>query len=310
MFFTHNRTLQVLQAKGRPFYFVCLLVAALIGSCFLIGCDGASESTSGPAFARHPMALSDSPLYGNGGAAIDASTASEGYVSAVASASSRLKFLIAKDGERYSYDMQSGQPIVCPLSMGDGTYTLSIMQQTHGENYITVHEEAHTLYLASEFEPFIRPNVFSNYGPNSACVAKANELSADAENQGDVVKNIYTWVVDNIAYDKEKALSVASGYTPNPDETLISGKGICLDYASLTAAMLRSQGIPCKIVTGYVSSGTIYHAWNMVHIDGSWKDLALTVKPDTWTRIDTTFAASGSSEFVGDGSDYVDVYIY
>ena len=97
---------------------------------------------------------------------------------------------------------------------------------------------------------------------------------------------------------------------PYPDETLQSGKGICFDYASLGAAMLRSQGIPAKIVTGTVSPQGIYHAWIMVNIDGTWQSARFSVSPNTWSRIDLTFAATGGGANVGDGESYTDRYVY
>ena len=50
--------------------------------------------------------------------------------------------------------------------------------------------------LASEFEPFLHPNVFCDYAEDSACVARARELVASASNQGEAVKSICTFVVD------------------------------------------------------------------------------------------------------------------
>ena len=42
-------------------------------------------------------------------------------------------------------------------------------------------------------------------------------------------------MITNISYDEEKARTVESGYLPDVDETLESGKGICFDYAALNA---------------------------------------------------------------------------
>ena len=74
--------------------------------------------------------------------------------------------------------------------------------------------------------------------------------------------------------------------------------------------MLRSQGIPTKIVTGNVSPDNIYHAWIMVHIDGTWKNAQFSVNPNTWSRVDLTFAANGANSNVGDGKSYTDRYVY
>ena len=105
-------------------------------------------------------------------------------------------------------------------------------------------------------------------------------------------------------------MATATGYIPDPDRTYEERTGICFDYASLAAAMLRSLGIPCKIITGYVSPDGIYHAWNMVYIDGEWISVEISVGPDSWTRIDLTFAAAGAGSTVGDGTDYTDRYVY
>ena len=75
--------------------------------------------------------------------------------------------------------------------------------------------------------------------------------------------------------------------------------------------MLRSQGIPAQLVTGYVSPGDIYHAWMMVYVDGSWQTASFTVEQNAWSRVDLTFAAaSDAAQYVGDGKTYTDRYIY
>ena len=80
--------------------------------------------------------------------------------------------------------------------------------------------------------------------------------------------------------------------------------------------MLRSQGIPTKIVTGYVSPDNIYHAWIMVYIDGTWQSAQFNIEKNTWSRVDLTFAAGqagssdGQEQKVGDGKDYSDRYVY
>ena len=213
-----------------------------------------------------------------------------------------------------NYDLPGdGTPISVPLTMGDGTYDVQVMQNTEGDRYVPINGTTVDAVLASEFEPFLRPNVFCDYDADSACVAKASELAVGAQNEGDVLRSIYTWIAENISYDTEKAerLADATGYVPNPDATLAEGKGICFDYVSLGAAMLRSLGIPTKIVTGYVSPDNIYHAWNLVYLDGSWRSVKVSVDPDTWTRIDLTFAAAGGSgKYVGDAKEYTDRYTY
>lgn len=74
--------------------------------------------------------------------------------------------------------------------------------------------------------------------------------------------------------------------------------------------MLRSLGIPCQVITGYVSPDDVYHAWNMVYIDGEWVSVEISIKPNSWTRVDLTFAASGAASTIGDGTSYTDRYTY
>ncbi|MNE59256.1 Transglutaminase-like superfamily protein [compost metagenome] len=73
------------------------------------------------------------------------------------------------------------------------------------------------------------------------------------------------------------AATVTPDYIPNNDSTLLSNKGICYDYASLFATMLRSEGIPTKLVMGNTSYVSTYHAWNEVLLNGKWVTIDTTV---------------------------------
>ena len=273
--------------------------------------------TSGAAFERPELALSpfdETAATGNNGVLFDTSHLSEGYVAVLATSSVRLKFQVSSNGVDYYYDLPSdGTPISCPLTAGSGSYTFTAWENTTGQRYAELDSITDVeVSLADEFQPFIRPSIYCDYDASSKSTKLANDLTADAQNEGDVLRSIYDWIVDDIAYNEGKAaqLADATGYLPSPDATTDEGSGICFDYASLAAAMLRSQGIPCKIITGYVSPDDIYHAWNMVYIDGTWVDARIDVKQNTWTRIDTTFAAGSGSAYVGDGTTYTEQFTY
>ena len=273
--------------------------------------------TSGAAFERPELALSpfdETTATGNNGVLFDTSHLSEGYVAVLATSSVRLKFQVSSNGVDYYYDLPSdGTPISCPLTAGSGSYTFTAWENTTGPRYAELDSITDVeVSLADEFQPFIRPSIYCDYDASSKSTKLANDLTADAQNEGDVLRSIYDWIVDDIAYNEGKAaqLADATGYLPSPDATIDEGSGICFDYASLAAAMLRSQGIPCKIITGYVSPDDIYHAWNMVYIDGTWVDARIDVKQNTWTRIDTTFAAGSGSAYVGDGTTYTEQFTY
>lgn len=300
--------------------FAALLLASVL--VLLTACGGSAQGktaegeTSGAAFEPE-TALSpfdEAAATDAGGALIDTSHVSQGYVAVSATSPARLKFEVALNGTSYYYDLPGdGTPIACPLNMGNGTYSFCAWENTSGTRYAALSDPVSTtVSLADEFQPFIRPNRFCDFTEASESTKLAQELCADAQNEGDALRAVCEWVIDNVAYDEQKAASLANatGYIPDPDETIASKSGICFDYASLVAAMLRSQGIPCKIITGEVAPDGIYHAWNMVYIDGTWVTASFDVKEKTWTLMDTTFAAGGSSDFVGDGSSYTDRYVY
>ena len=79
-------------------------------------------------------------------------------------------------------------------------------------------------------------------------------------------------------------------------------------------SMLRSQGIPSKLVVGY--SGSLYHAWINVYINGvGWIDKAVYFDGKSWELMGPTFASSSKNsiriqQYIGDGSNYTAKYAY
>ena len=291
-----------------------LIVFAVLMLCACSGGGNTASASAAPTGAAFdPPAQPTMPEVSANGPSIDASHARQGYVVAHASSAARLKFQVASGDMTYNYDLPNDdEPTVFPINMGDGSYRFRIMKNTEGNNYVEIEAVEADVKLDSEFAPFLIPNQFCDYTPESACVAKAKELTSSAANQGEAVKAVCQFVIDNVTYDTAKAqkLTTATGYIPDPDSTLSSKTGVCFDYAALGAAMLRSLGIPTKIITGYVSPGDLYHAWIMVYVDGSWQTGEFSVNPDTWSRVDLTFASSGSTEFTGSGTNYTERYVY
>lgn len=301
------------------------LVTASLATAGCSSAPTASAAPGGPAEAEPTGASWTAPdavevpgyspsaaVEGNG-ATLDVSAVAKGVVFATAGGSTRHKLQVTHGDESYNYDVPTdGSPVACPVNMGDGSYTFRVLRNIEGSSYVEVLAVPADVSLESEFSPFTTANVFCDYDASSAVVAKAREVAADADNEGAVVQKVYQWVVDNIDYDDAKAAELAggSGYVPDPDKTLAEGKGICFDYSSLAGAMLRSLGVPCRVVTGYVDPDDLYHAWNMVYIDGTWHAVGVTVDPGTWSRVDTTFGASGNGTFTGSGTGYRDRYVY
>ncbi len=271
----------------------------------------------GPAgYAAPEMAVSvfhEEQAVGENGVLIDLSSASDGYVAVRATSSSRMKFQVIKDGTTYNYDLRSdGIPAFFPLQMQDGMYSFRVVENISGTKYAVVYSTEQTISIKDDFCPFLYSNEYVKYTGDSACVKKARELSAAAADENGVVSGVYDYICASIKYDREKAKNISTGYMPDPDQTLSEGKGICFDYASLAGAMLRSQGIPCKVIFGYVSPGDLYHAWNMFYTkEDGWVTVKFEISGNKWNRLDLTFSANGADgTFIGDGSNYKEVYCY
>lgn len=243
----------------------------------------------------------------------DVSAADDGYIGISAKSSQRLKVQIVKDDMTYTYNLASdGTPSIYPLQCGNGSYYYQVLENVVDTKYARLTDGYVDVDMDDEFLPFLRPSDYCNYDAGSECVAKAAELAGGGGDSLKTVTAVFEYLRDNIKYDTEKARTVKATYLPLPDETLETGKGICFDYAALAAAMLRSQGVPTKLVFGYVSPNDLYHAWNMFYTEETgWVTVEFKANAETWNRMDITFSASGApAEFVGNGGNYADLYYY
>ena len=242
----------------------------------------------------------------------DLSAVEEGYVAVSAVSDKRLKFQV-DTGDIYYYDLKNdGTPSIFPLQSGNGHYVFRVCENIVESSYAYIAETSVDVTMIDEFQPYLRTNDYVPYEKDSECVKLASQFASESYSALDVVDQVFRYVCQNVTYDKAKAENVQSGYVPDPDETLKTGKGICFDYASLTASMLRSQGIPTKLIFGYVSPNDVYHAWNMIYTkETGWIVAEFKVDQNDWNRIDLTFSANGAdAQFIGDGGNYTDVYQY
>ena len=245
--------------------------------------------------------------------AIDFSATGDGYVAVSGKDSARLKFQIMKGEETYTYDLPTdGTPTVFPMNMGDGDYQFRLMRQVEGTKYAEAWSDGQSVTLSDEFAPYLRPNQIVNYNQNSACVAEAYKVTQYCQNDLEIAAAVYDYLAKNVTYDYDKAETVQSGYLPDPDSTLASKTGICFDYAALAAAMMRSQGVPCQVITGYVGAEELYHAWNRFFVKNEgWLTVEIQAAGSSWKRVDITAAAAGTSaEQLEDDQQYTTRYIY
>lgn len=249
-------------------------------------------------------------------AVIDYSNTSDGYVMVQFTDASekRLRARVVGPKNTYTYDIKQGQWTVFPLSDGNGTYQFKVFENVSGTRYCIVASASCNVTLKDEFAPFIRPNQYVDYGAAEKTMAKAQELTKGLTDPLKKVEVVYNYVVKNLTYDREKASTVKTGYLPVLDTVLEAKKGICFDYASLMTGMLRSQGIPCKLVVGY--AGTAYHAWISVWTEATgWIEGAVYFDGASWYRMDPTFASTGGQSesimaYIGNGANYTAKYLY
>ena len=253
--------------------------------------------------------------YGDDTVSIDASNTSEGYVMIrYHGSASKVKVQITVPDEiTYTYTLALDSYETFPLSAGDGNYKVDVLENVQDDMYALVFSQNIQVKLADEFRPFLYPNQYAWFTQNNEAVARGIELSDESSDDLDYVERVYLYITKNITYDEELAATVTGGYLPDVDRTLKTKKGICFDYASLMAAMLRSQGIPTKLQIGY--SGDAYHAWISVYLtEIGWVDGIIEFDGKHWSLMDPTLAAGNSrsslKKYIGNGKNYTVKYSY
>lgn len=229
---------------------------------------------------------------------INAAASEDGYVKIkyLKETTKKLKVIIEKDKGKYTYDLNNkGEYDTYPLQMGDGKYKIRVFENISGNRYATKQTVTITVKLKDEKAPFLAPNQLVNFADTSETIKKAAELTEGKTDNFEKIDVIYDYIITNIKYDTEKANTVKSGYLPSIDEILKTNKGICFDYASIMASMLRSQDIPAKLVTGYSSKLNVFHAWNEVYTEETgWIKLnEMYFDGFQWRLMDSTIASSG-----------------
>lgn len=254
-------------------------------------------------------------VYKNKQVSIDASNTKSGYVMIqYAGKSDKAKLQITiPDGTIYTYTLGNTGYETFPLTGGNGSYQIDVLEHVKDDMYALVFSKKIKVSIENEFDPFLYPNQYVRFTADTKAVALGQELSGKSSDDLNYVQNVYYYIIENIAYDAAKAADAPTDYLPDIDETLRSKKGICFDYASLMAALLRSQSIPTKLEVGY--SGESYHAWISVYLkEKGWVDDIIEFDGNSWSLMDPTLAANNSSKsvgkYVGDGSNYTVKYSY
>lgn len=211
-------------------------------------------------------------------AAIDTSTASEGYFTVHYNADVRMKVGVVYNNKTTYYNYEPGTDSTYTFDQGDGMYTIKLFRNVRGNSYATVTKTTVNVRLVDELAPYRISTFEIAFSEGDSVSTKAAELCEEMTSDVDKVLAIHNFVAANFVYDKQFAANVRSGalksYIPDTNEVLSSGKGVCYDFSALFAAMCRSQGIACSIQKGYLNGQ--YHAWNVVYINDGWVAIDMT----------------------------------
>lgn len=190
----------------------------------------------------------------------------------------RIRLLVEKDGTRYTYNIyQSKELEKFPLQLGDGDYVVRLMENVEGNRYKEIMKRTIKIQLEDKNSVFLNSIQEIKWQEADKAVEKARELTEGLVSDEDKIKAIYSYITSNVKYDYKKISRLTVDYLPEIDSILEDGQGICYDYAALFAAMLRSIGIPTKMVKGYTTNVKEYHAWNEVFVEGKWRIVDTTL---------------------------------
>ena len=111
----------------------------------------------------------------------------------------------------------------------------------------------------------------SRYCPSDQLGALAFRELGPAD--GTTVERAVAWVRERLVYDPSGSRPVDSAV-----DTLLTGKGVCRDYAHLLITVLRSLDVPARFVSAYAPGlfPMDFHAVVEVAVDGVWQVLDAT----------------------------------
>lgn len=207
-----------------------------------------------------------------GSVTINSNLADKGIVGVKADVdgNQKLKVKVSLNGQAIYYDIVKGQMIKVPMQLGNGQYTIELFQNISGSEYQKLYGNTVDVSVSDPNDVYLLSNQIVNFENSKEIPAVDANILQNKNNDMEKVQAIYDYVIQTISYDYNKYSQIDSTYVPDVDQVLNQKTGICYDYASVMASLLRDAGIPAKLVMGYRSDSKDYHAWNEVLLDGQW----------------------------------------
>ena len=271
-------------------------------------------------------------VYENEYVRININTANKGYiqVESLDSAAENLKVSLYTDVKnqmtgygnwQYNCKQKGKSTVKAALTYGNGTYEIDVWTTLSSEAVgitrstrkakLTV-----TLNNVSKTGGFTLSTGEVAFSTGMHFIKKADEIAATCSNDFEKVSKIYAWLTDYLDYKASDDYTALGLYTCDLDKVYNRGYGVCYDYAVILAAMLRSQGIPCKVVFGKYADSDGGHAWNEIYIcsNGSITTDRVDIVGNKWCRLDPTLShinsGKQSTDYMNTDSNYVWHSIY
>ena len=260
--------------KKRRYHSAALLFSILLIAAALMWHGGLfprliPRAASGDAIwpeASEEYVLEDGNLH------MDASHSEDGYVmvKVISPTANRMKMqVVFSSGAQLLYDIDSsGEYEILPLQLGSGAYSFSLFENVEGTKYAAGGRVDISVQLTSENAAFLVPNQYVEYTRESPSVAQSDVLAGEGT-PSEIFARVCDYMASEFEYDYVRASSISPGELPEVDECFTSRIGICQDLSSVMISMLRVQGIPSRLMIGYVDG--YYHAWTVSIVDGEEK---------------------------------------
>ena len=234
---------------------------------FLISARSSTTSAIASDLAKWPSDPGSQLQY-SGKLRADLTNAKEGYfMAALTSPSShKMKMRVQKGDITLTYDLnQKGDFEVFPLQLGSGHYNIVLYENISGKKYSQAGFLGLDVTLTREDAAFYYPNQYVNYDLVSKAVAKSDELCA-GKSSLEIYEILSNFMKTSFVYDYVKAATVKPGQLPDIDGSFDKKMGVCQDLSAIFCCMLRSQGLPGRLIIGYADKQ--YHAWTVTEING------------------------------------------
>lgn len=126
-----------------------------------------------------------------------------------------------------------------------------------------------------------------------------SSLRLDGKTEEQKVRAVYDYIYGNVEYDRIHRKNEHYRLKSTAYAALVNGCAVCQGYAVLTYRLLREAGLDARVITGTAvkSSGTEYHAWNIVRVDGEYYNIDIT-----WDKLsgDHGYYLRGEESFSAD----------